>query len=161
MAPEQPLLVVRGMPAHAVHSARLKGLLAGGALVVGTFVAGTLLLPGQKQERVPMPLVLVVCFFGGYVVERFLRGAQGSVAFYEARIVISKQATKGLSGNLVEHTEQLLWSEVKGFRDDSADYVTLVATAGEASFLKVPTLTEEDRVAVLQLLDSRGIPRVD
>jgi hypothetical protein len=165
---DQPILVARGSNADHVKKARLLGALVAIGIGLGTFVAGSYLVtegPGMTSTTargLPRILALVFGAFGGYLAERFVRPYSGTVTFYEPRIVFSKQKPKGIfDGSCIEHTEQVLWSEVKGFKDASADYVTLVATCGSASFLTVPTPREEDRVAVLKLLDERGIPRLD
>ncbi|MEZ0231101.1 MAG: hypothetical protein ACAI25_20970 [Planctomycetota bacterium] len=165
MAGEGPILIARGSSGRHMIGARVFGFLAALTLAAGTLYTGTYLLPrlGGFLACAPWPLALVVAVLGGWLAERFVRSTQGSVAFYEARIVISKKVPGGClsSGVVVEHTEQVLWNEVKGFKDDAAGYVTLVATCGSASFLTVPTPEEEDRVAVIALLDARGIPRIE
>jgi hypothetical protein len=58
------------------------------------------------------------------------------------------------------------WSDVAGYRDGDADFVELVRKDGTRPVewsprLAVPTLTEKDRVAVLELLDRRGLNRIE
>jgi hypothetical protein len=161
-----PVLVVRGTGEDRVLLARIVGGVGLALLVVGTAAAGTLIFPAgvSRVGRVAARgLLLVPAALGAYLGERLLRPRAGSVAFYEVRIVISKQTREGLlhMGKTVEHTEQILWSELRGFRDDRSDHVVLVVERGTSSFLTVPTPREEDRVAVLKLLDDRGIKRLE
>ncbi|MEZ0230657.1 MAG: hypothetical protein ACAI25_18695 [Planctomycetota bacterium] len=57
------------------------------------------------------------------------------------------------------------WSDVTGYRDDHASYITLVArstrsTSGSREH-HIPAIDERDRVAVLVLLDARGLRRLE
>jgi hypothetical protein len=53
---------------------------------------------------------------------------------------------------------RVAWRLIEGFRDDSADYVEIVASG--AAF-PLPTRDEVTRVKVLALLAERGVPRLD
>jgi hypothetical protein len=167
MSTDKPLLVVRGDDPSRILVARMIGGFGLALLVAGTAGGGSLLFPALGHSFISEPrawrLLVLPGALGAYLAERFVRPRAGSVAFYDARIVISKLKRKGALrlGKAVEHTEQLLWSELRGFRDHRSDHVVLVSESGSASFLTVPTLREEDRVQVLKLLDDHGIPRVE
>ncbi|MEZ0227643.1 MAG: hypothetical protein ACAI25_03405, partial [Planctomycetota bacterium] len=59
--------------------------------------------------------------------------------------------------------ESISWSEIRGFRDRSADYVELVTGDVAPRWIPptIPTATEKARVAVLEYLDARGVARVE
>jgi hypothetical protein len=62
-----------------------------------------------------------------------------------------------------DHATALLWRDVAGFDDGSGDFVRLVRQGGGkgSDAFTIPTPSEELRLRVLQLLDERGVPRVD
>jgi hypothetical protein len=55
------------------------------------------------------------------------------------------------------------WDEILAYDDGSADFVQVLmkerASSSRAAYLTIPTRAERDRVAVLELLDRRGVPR--
>jgi len=166
MGRDDPILVVGGAEEDRVVLARILGGAALALVTAGTAAAGTLLFRADVSWTIlarSWRILVVPAALGAYLGERFMRPSAGSVAFYEARIVISKWTRKGFLhlGRTVEHTDQILWSELKGFEDGRSDYVRLVVEKGQSSFLTVPTIREEDRVAVLRVLDEHGIPRLE
>ncbi len=64
------------------------------------------------------------------------------------------------------HHESFEWQELAGYRDGETDYIELVRAPGARAptafpRLTIPTLSEKDRVAVLELLDRRGLRRLE
>jgi hypothetical protein len=76
---------------------------------------------------------------------------RGKVTFHDERIVFDEGS---------ERSAAIPWFEVVAFDDASADYIVLVPRKRVTWLgLSVPTPTERDRVAVLDLLVKRSIPR--
>ena len=50
------------------------------------------------------------------------------------------------------------WPEISGFRDGESDFVSLDAKSGR---IHVPTRSEKELVALLALLDGRGLRRIE
>lgn len=57
----------------------------------------------------------------------------------------------------------LFWRDIDGFRDHDADFVEVVTDRWPRGYPKlgIPTLSEQDRTAVLAFLDARGLRRLD
>jgi hypothetical protein len=53
------------------------------------------------------------------------------------------------------------WRHIEAYRDGSAEWIELVSSARYGRRLLVPTRSEKDRVAVLELLDRRGLRRLE
>jgi hypothetical protein len=84
----------------------------------------------------------------------------GRVTFFDKAIVLEKRDIDSASPR-AESTFVVPWSDLRSFRDDHSDFVQLNAArpSGLAMALTIPTLTERDRTAVLDLLVQRGVPR--
>jgi hypothetical protein len=100
-----------------------------------------------KLVLLPLGVVLAI------VAARHIQARAGQVVFFADRIELSKH-----EGAAVVH-----WSDLAGFRDGSSDFVQLLRRGERiaSAQLTVPTPTEETRVAVLRLLDERGLHRVE
>jgi hypothetical protein len=83
-------------------------------------------------------------------------GARG-IDVYRANVRTALQLLAAYGRSPPQTT--ILWSEIKGYRDDSADYVAL-ARGGNLD-VNVPTPTEADRTALLAFLDGRGLARIE
>jgi hypothetical protein len=78
----------------------------------------------------------------------------GRAIFFEDRVVLAKSRI-GLRRPI---TVELEWRELAGFRDGSIDYVELIPRRPDVrAMLTVPTPSEEERTAVLALLDAHGV----
>ncbi len=172
VAASRALLVVEGVGAREIERARNIGCFFVIAVLVGTYFSGTYLFPSfaARSSFFEWRIAIVLGMCGAYVAERFVRPRAGRVEFYDRGIVFVKQRSRvsflrvfltGSEPKLIEDAISLEWSELQGFRDDSSEHVALVKKDGESSLLTVPTLNEKDRVAVLKLLDERGVPRVE
>jgi hypothetical protein len=118
-----------------------------------TLAACVLVLPLAFAANQPAVLATCLVVASAIVVWQFLaRGRTGRVAFYPHTIDFIRQDLK-----------TVFWREIVGYRDDSADYIQLLreGTLGASPELAVPTRTEAERVAVLALLDSRGLKRME
>jgi hypothetical protein len=84
-------------------------------------------------------------------LKRFFKRRIGYTEFFHDRIAISRDAKV-----------EVPWSEVVGYDDGAREFVELVR-AGDArsTDLCIRTRTEEERTAVLALLDSRGVKRIN
>jgi hypothetical protein len=69
----------------------------------------------------------------------------GRAVFYESAIFVNGRGVR--------------WADLRGFRDDHDDHVVLLTERRRLFPLYVPTLTAEERAAVLELLVARGVPR--
>jgi hypothetical protein len=98
-----------------------------------------------KLVLLPLGVVFAI------VVARHVQARAGRVEFFVDRIAFSKR----------EGAVEVHWSDLACFRDGSSDFVQLVRKGERlgSSTLTVPTASEEARVAVLALLDARGVPR--
>jgi ATP-dependent Clp protease adapter protein ClpS len=79
----------------------------------------------------------------------------GRVSFYENVIVLHKQEER------TPAVIRIRWTQLRGFRDDSIDYVQLLRineTVADPA-IAIPTPTEKDRTAVLDLLARKGLRR--
>jgi hypothetical protein len=77
---------------------------------------------------------------------------RGRADFYERWIVLAR-----------EHQISVSWEQLAGYTDASADFVQLVSRGDRwpKRDLAIATATEEDRTAVLALLDAHGLERLD
>jgi hypothetical protein len=92
-------------------------------------------------------------------VQSWLRRTEGQVAFYDDRIAFDL----GRGGRLIY---EITYREVVSFDDGASDRVLLDLWREDPdkyddwdNKLSIPTLREEDRVAVLRLLDEKGVRR--
>ena len=151
--------VPRRRPAHPVVV--LVGFFA---ITIGTVLLAYFGHIPWLRSHVPVYLVILHPAFLKLVVlptgvvfaiiaARHFQARAGHVEFFEDRIELSKH-----EGAAVVH-----WSELAGYRDDSSDFIQLLRKGERlpSSQLTVPTATEEARVAVLRLLDERGIRRAE
>jgi hypothetical protein len=110
--------------------------------LVGALIAGLV---------IPTPILL-------RLVTRWEATRYGRVEFYDEGIVFLKCVTRH------ERTE-VEWHDLAGFRDAAPDHVRLVRRekGGRTPefVLSVPTPNDKTRTAVLQLLDRRGLSRVE
>jgi hypothetical protein len=132
------------------------------APAVGFAFATTVVVAGWAlreafASRIPPELLFAGSFvaipvgaFAGALV-RSSRNAR--VFFYADRILILWKKRVAL----------LRYDDLAGYRDASADYVRLVRKRGlvRSADLAIPTPSERARVAVLSVLDGRGVPRID
>jgi hypothetical protein len=96
------------------------------------------------QVAGPIVLALSATLWG---LRRFRRS--GRVEFYEEKIL----TTHGFGWDTIG------WNDLTGFRDDSSDLIELVLKNGKRAF--VPTLDENSRVAVLAILERKGLARLE
>ncbi len=123
------------------------------ALSVGVSAGIVLLALGVPKGDLPLfgtiVLVCVVGLVGGTILAR--RGTLDDAVVFEADRI-----------NFFGPTHAVVsWVEIEGYRDGSADWVELVSARGRGHRLLVPTFHETDRVAVLELLDRRGLHRLE
>jgi hypothetical protein len=114
-----------------------------------------LLLLLQSPNANDMPLfgtIALACVVGlaGGMIHARRRTLDAVVVFDETRVVFLGPTEATVS-----------WAQLGGYRDDSAEWIELVSTSRRGHRLLVPTRSEEDRVAVLELLDRRGLRRLD
>jgi len=156
----KPLLVV-GSPER---SKRWKKVLAvGTALALLTYNGAS--IANDFHFSVPWARNADVVRLGSFgilivtvvVAARYVRKRTGSVTFHEDRIVFEKN----VRANVIERAV-VSFDELAGFRDDSADFVQLAKKCERfhSPLLAVPTATEDERVKVLALLDSKGVRRL-
>jgi len=125
------------------------------ALSVGLGAAFVVVIIGRELASAgitvigSVSLLAVVGLVGGTILAR--RGTLDDVVvFEEGRIVFYGPTHADVS-----------WGDLHGYRDGDAEWVELVLTQGAAGHrLLVPTPKEADRVAVLALLDRRGLDRL-
>ena len=99
-------------------------------------------------------LFLGIVFFVANAADRSRALARcGRVEFRELGVFLTK----------AEEKAGVRWAEIAGFTDASSDFVQLLTTKRTfpAHLLTVPTPTEKDRVAVLELLDRHGLRRLE
>ncbi|MEZ0227644.1 MAG: hypothetical protein ACAI25_03410 [Planctomycetota bacterium] len=163
VAPEE----VRSRPltvtgAHSWSTGRgvlLVWVLAGGGALVLTATGEAPWLPLLPRPLVGLGILLGSTFgavLTSFLVVRRSKARAGHVVFHERWIVFLRAA----------ETTTVGFDEIQGFRDGDADFVELVRKPGVSASiafprLTVPTPTEKDRVAVLAVLDARGIRRLD
>lgn len=153
---ETPILIVQGSPWVTGCLVRWAALGCGPVAVGAALRNAPQSLGPFLAWSWSAPILLFAWIVGFLAVEGFLRrhiGARtGRVEFY-AEFVL-------LQGRLIL-PEAYDWKDVRGFDDGSSDYVTLLLRrdARLPTDVDVPTPTEKDRVAVLDLLVRRGIPR--
>jgi hypothetical protein len=136
----------------------LAGALGTGFLVFTTMTGGLpwTALGFSRGDATGLTLCIVLAtplaaVFLAFLLWRHGRVRSGRVELGEAGIVFRHASLK----------QELPWSEVVGFRDDSVDFVELFSRRAGDVLLTVPTPTERDRVAVLDRLVARGVPRVE
>ncbi len=126
-------------------------LIGGGLALVQSGRIGTRSLDSSLIIMVlgTLALVCVGGIFWGMILTR--RGTlDDTVVFEEGRILFLGPTRAVVS-----------WGELGGYRDRSSDWIELVSVSEYMHRLLVPTRTEVDRVAVLELLDRRGLCRLD
>ncbi len=98
-----------------------------------------------KLVLLPAAVLFAVLF------TRHVHARSGHVEFFVDRIAFSKH----------EGAVEVHWSDLAAYRDGSSEYVQLVRKGDRiaSADLAVPTPDEATRVAVLKLLDDRGIAR--
>jgi hypothetical protein len=145
----EPVLTVGGP-----KEGRRQDLASTCALTVGLYagIACGGLLAASHGGIAVVGTLAVVCLVGVVGGIILLRRAtlDDLVAFEESRIVFRGPAPTALS-----------WTEIRGYRDDSSDWIELVPCSWHPSRLLVPTRSEGDRVAVLALLDRKGLHRLE
>lgn len=149
-------------------------------------VCGTDLRRVRRQGTLLM-IALLSASFGGALAARhgFVpwvdAGGLGPYAFLFAplaglalwwavmlpRLAASGEAVLGeqgvtLRGDAGGLAHSIAWSAVAGYRDGASSAVQLILEGGGglAATVSIPTPTEADRVAVLALLDARGLGRL-
>jgi hypothetical protein len=101
---------------------------------------------------VAVPLGVGLAIWAGLVWG--LKGAtrtDAAVDIFEDRITVREK----VGGPAIA---VVLWCQIRSFDDAEVDRVVLHASGGRAIVL-VPTSSEEDRVALIELLDARGVRR--
>jgi hypothetical protein len=149
--PELLLTVPSYATGALAHGPALGFAFASAAVVAGWAVRGALAssIPPELLVLGSFAAIIVATIAGGLV--RSSRNAR--VFFYADRILILWTKRVAL----------LRYDDLAGYRDASADYVRLVRKRGivRSADLAIPTPSERARVAVLSVLDGRGVPRID
>lgn len=157
---EQPLLVVVGRSrsiARACAPTVLFLALASGAIVTSAVLVGRGVLPTPSIGVFPIVGVAVALALA-IGVGSWLRQTEGRVVFFDDRI----EYGVGFVAREGPRWRDFAWSEVVAFDDGSSDVVRLRLAPREPWMprdFNVPTLSEADRVAVLALLDRKGVRR--
>jgi hypothetical protein len=86
------------------------------------------------------------------------RRRAGFVAFGAEKIVLNRPWRRA-DGTLVETKRELPWASVRGVRVD--ERAIELVTAQASAFYVVPALDEATRRSVLELLEKRGVPRIE
>jgi hypothetical protein len=169
-----PVLVVRGGTKQRLELAAAAALWGTALFLGGTYFLATRgYLPSLSTLSGWRPHPAVEIFLrhgalllgGGaaWVTARILMPTLGRVEFHEDVIVFWKPATRSWNSSVMSAAPDvrstIRWKDVTGFRDDASDHVAVVCRSGTSSFLTIPTPSEQDRVAVLDLLVKRGVPR--
>jgi hypothetical protein len=110
--------------------------------------------PSAPGPRLPSRFLLFFLLVPGaalaVALRRYLRRRLVRTEFFPDRVVVVR-----------EDAVVVPWAEIGGYDDGSADFVQLLRVDGRApAELCVRTRSEEERVAVLALLDGRGLQRV-
>jgi hypothetical protein len=173
---ETPLLVVHGGDPARLDRVRRFALFGTVALLMGTFALAvkggvpTLAFlqgwrPPKRLSDALVGILLAIAAVVAIAAQRFARRRLGRVEFFAEEVVFFVPATASLTDSIAlgalkvtERRVRVPWGEIASFEDASSDFVVVKRKAGD---LTVPTLREEDRVAVLDLLVKRGVPRTE
>lgn len=159
-----PLLEVSG--AGMLDEAARSFLLVKPVALLGTAFSVVVVAAASAWTFKYAPALLVLVFCGSIVLatavalaaRHFGLSRTARVLFYEDRILVLRP------GEDCDRGTTIAWTDLAGYGDGSADYVRLRTTGALGGLrslrLSVPTPTEEERVAVLALLDRRGVPRL-
>lgn len=157
--PEGPIVFVRGTPLqfYGLWSIASLGLI-GGITLGGTVLSAgpAALLSGHVPEGRLFLSIGVVGIVAGALCGVAALRRRGTVELSDAG-VFDTERLRGLGPAM------MLWSEFRGYRDSESGHVVLLrqdrlrAPGG----VPIPTRRERDRVAVLALLDRKGVPRVE
>jgi hypothetical protein len=148
----EPILVIdagRGTPGFGRVS-----LATGGWVFAIALLLGLLNVSGGDFRLVgTVALIFTAALVSAVFFRRNLAGRWGRVEFRALTITFKKGGAKAMVG----------WADLAGFRDDDATFIELVSRKGifPRAWLTVPTPLESQRVAVLELLVARGIPRIE
>jgi hypothetical protein len=157
-----PLLVVEGRPLKKIRMT----IESVGILWVLLCVLGFILLWYAGAPEFVFAVVVGAAFVvpivgGPFVFAHAARAKAGKVEFFEDRVRFVRPLRR--KGNLDEATRDLSWNDLKGVTVGAGGGVQLVTgrELGRAPFFLVPILREHDRAVVLELLEKRGVPRLD
>lgn len=112
-------------------------------------------------RRLVFGVVGAAVFAAYYLGTERLRRRAGRFELYDHRVSVVRPK---LDDPDERSTADVAWSDLEGFRDAATDHVLLVPRAGVdvgGVDLALPTPTEAARVRLLQLLDERGLVRLD
>lgn len=166
----QAILVVKGTGGDNVTMARRIGCVAVVLIVGGSFAlsgdSGARSSSAFDHPAFPVRFLILGALAGAYLAERFVRPSTGTVEFYADKVTFVKHRSKmggtfWFSSQVVADEEDVRWADITGFRDGEAGHVDLVVAGVASSLQTIPTLNENDRVAVLKLLDEKGVRRVE
>lgn len=166
---ERCLLAVEA-PAPSLARRSAPGLvaLAAAAAALGTIEAGSHgALPWVPVEPFRDALlhegtIVLVTLLGAAALARaWWLPRLGRVAFFPERILFVKPGTSPRWRR--GEAESVAWTDVSGFRDGSTEYVQIVRKGDvvASAQLTIPTPSEVERTAVLELLAARGVARLD
>jgi hypothetical protein len=149
--PELLLTVPSYATGALAHGPALGFAFASAVVVAGWAVRGAF------ASSIPQELLVLGSFVAiavATIAGALVRSSRNArVFFYADRILILWTKRVAL----------LRYDDLAGYRDASADYVRLVRKRGlvRSADLAIPTPSERARVAVLSVLDGRGVPRID
>jgi hypothetical protein len=156
---EEPRLIIVGKPvtpARACAPFVVFLVFAAGFFTSAAMLLGVALIGQQTWEVMAFgggPLVAAAVAFA---TDTWLRRSEGRTAFYDDRIAMDFGVRPVRGPAWFEAG----WNDVRVFDDGAAEYVRLLVKTGHGElWFSVPTLREEDRVAVLALLDEKGVRR--
>jgi hypothetical protein len=164
---EEPLLVVVGKPRSLARACA--PIVVFLVLAAGFFTSSSVLLGGAL---IGMGTWTVLAFVGGpgvaavvaFVADAWIRRSEGRIAFYDDRISFQIAWDRPPFGGAGPSWSEVAWGDVLSFDDGASEHVLVRAKRFDASnqlpySFSIPTLREEDRVAVLALLDAKGVRR--
>ena len=148
-------------PSFVVLPCALLVLLGASALGVALYILAAPARLGGVNPRALSPVVRV---FGSTLVLLLLALVASTVLGRKrtfSRVGRVEFKNLGIFFEKNGRRAALRWEHVAGFRDDSTEFVEIVARTWKAHswMFTVPTLSERDRVAVLALLDQKGVSR--